>query len=457
MGRLKRESSSFSAGSQDSARSIAIAPDGKLILAGYSESGVRSYFALTRYSADGILDSTFDNDGKVTTDISDQGQVNDIVIQPDGKIVVAGYSHNGANYDFTVIRCLADSVTDKSNTASQDASWVNSTIAAISSEVLKPAHQVSGVIKWPTHSADLRLLNSSGAPIFTSFASADNVATTPADSRNANELDDNSFVEIQEPARTRDVPSTTLPSAWWPKIAHATQTVFSLSTSFSEQTPEVMKWSANLKQSTTLWTPDRKVLPNYNGYAISPNEGFLSVVVEKSDGQQGLPGFELLIWDLRRDRATGRQACEFPYGLSFSPNSDIVVLLTNGFLTVINASTGDENYKVPCANIQDFAFSPDSTEIAVVSEDRTLRRLRMKDGSEIASVEAHEIAARGVAYSSDGRTLGTVGMDGYFRCWRVEVMEATMALPLGTPLLQLRFSPTAVPQQLLTPKAASSC
>ena len=47
---------SFSAGSQDSARSIAIAPDGKLILAGYSESGVRSYFALTRYSADGILD-----------------------------------------------------------------------------------------------------------------------------------------------------------------------------------------------------------------------------------------------------------------------------------------------------------------------------------------------------------------------------------------------------------------
>jgi len=157
-------------------------------------------------------------------------------------------------------------------------------------------------------------------------------------------------------------------------------------------------------------------------------------------------------FDLRRDRATGRQACEFPFGLSFSPNSDIVVLLTNGFLTVINASTGDENYKVPCANIQDFAFSPDSTEIAVVSEDRTLRRLRMKDGSEIARVEAHEIAARGVAYSPDGRTLGTVGMDGYIRCWRVEVMEATIVLPLGTPLQQLRFSPNGRAAAILDAK-----
>lgn len=93
---------SFSAGSQDSARSIAIAPDGKLILAGYSESGVRSYFELTRYSVDGILDSTFDNDGKVTTDISDQGQVNDIVIQPDGKIVAVGNIRPASTGQFSI-------------------------------------------------------------------------------------------------------------------------------------------------------------------------------------------------------------------------------------------------------------------------------------------------------------------------------------------------------------------
>jgi uncharacterized delta-60 repeat protein len=42
--------------------------DGKLVVAGYSYNGSNDDFALVRYNADGSLDTGFDGDGKVTTD-----------------------------------------------------------------------------------------------------------------------------------------------------------------------------------------------------------------------------------------------------------------------------------------------------------------------------------------------------------------------------------------------------
>lgn len=90
----------------DEAYSVAIQTDGKIVVAGASVNGAGNYdFALARYNSDGSLDNTFDSDGKVTTAI---GTTNDyaysLVIQPDGKIVVAGVSLNGGNDDFAVAR-----------------------------------------------------------------------------------------------------------------------------------------------------------------------------------------------------------------------------------------------------------------------------------------------------------------------------------------------------------------
>ena len=63
----------------------------------------------------GSLDLTFDADGKVTTSI---GTFNDearaIKIQNDGKIVVAGKSFNGTNYDFAVVRYNTNGSLDNS-------------------------------------------------------------------------------------------------------------------------------------------------------------------------------------------------------------------------------------------------------------------------------------------------------------------------------------------------------
>ena len=89
----------------DYAESVAIQSDGKIVAAGFSYNGSNNDFALVRYNTDGTLDTSFDSDGKVTTAIgSSDEQALSVAIQSDGKIVVAGYSNNGSNDDFALVR-----------------------------------------------------------------------------------------------------------------------------------------------------------------------------------------------------------------------------------------------------------------------------------------------------------------------------------------------------------------
>ena len=53
----------------DYSRSVAIQSDGKIVAAGESFSGSSWDFALVRYNTDGSLDTSFDSDGKVTTEV----------------------------------------------------------------------------------------------------------------------------------------------------------------------------------------------------------------------------------------------------------------------------------------------------------------------------------------------------------------------------------------------------
>ena len=76
----------------DYVNSIAIQSDGKIIAAGASYIGDHSDFALARYNSDGSLDTTFDTDGKVTTDFGADEYGFSIAMQVDGKIVMSGKS-----------------------------------------------------------------------------------------------------------------------------------------------------------------------------------------------------------------------------------------------------------------------------------------------------------------------------------------------------------------------------
>lgn len=69
---------------------IVLQPDGKIVLAGWSSFiGPRSAnFVLIRFNADGRPDSTFGENGRAA--IAEGDRIHDLVIQPDGKILVAG-------------------------------------------------------------------------------------------------------------------------------------------------------------------------------------------------------------------------------------------------------------------------------------------------------------------------------------------------------------------------------
>jgi uncharacterized delta-60 repeat protein len=108
-------------GGQDRAYALALQPDGKIVVAGEAlqgpniASGERN-FALARYNVDGTLDRTFGGDGKVTTDFgsgSEDDVINALVLQPNGNIVVAGYSTVSGGRDFALARYNTDGGLDK--------------------------------------------------------------------------------------------------------------------------------------------------------------------------------------------------------------------------------------------------------------------------------------------------------------------------------------------------------
>jgi uncharacterized delta-60 repeat protein/uncharacterized repeat protein (TIGR01451 family) len=92
---------------------VAIQADGKIVAAGYADvSGTRD-FAVARYNADGSLDTTFDGDGKVTTDFADSTDVAwGMAIQGDGKIVAAGLADVSGTGDFALARYNPDGSLD---------------------------------------------------------------------------------------------------------------------------------------------------------------------------------------------------------------------------------------------------------------------------------------------------------------------------------------------------------
>ena len=105
----------------DRATAVAIQPDGKIVAAGSSFTNGTGYgFALVRYNPDGSLDNTFSGDGIQHDDISaGSDEAYSIALQPDGKIVLAGYANNGSsNDDFALLRYNPDGTLD--NTFSGD-------------------------------------------------------------------------------------------------------------------------------------------------------------------------------------------------------------------------------------------------------------------------------------------------------------------------------------------------
>lgn len=101
-------------GEDDAGRSVVIQSDGKIVVGGYCYNGLDLEFALVRYNADGTLDASFGVDGKLSTAVGAYGVGQSVTVQSDGKILLAGTSHSGADEDFALIRYNADGTIDTS-------------------------------------------------------------------------------------------------------------------------------------------------------------------------------------------------------------------------------------------------------------------------------------------------------------------------------------------------------
>jgi len=107
----------------NSASSIAIAPDGNIVVGGNADFNNQSArggnLLVERLTASGQLDTSFGNGGIVTTDLCAACNFNDrvtgLVVQPDGKIAVSAYSiRSGGDTRFIVARYTASGALDAS-------------------------------------------------------------------------------------------------------------------------------------------------------------------------------------------------------------------------------------------------------------------------------------------------------------------------------------------------------
>ena len=75
-------------GGADSGQAVALQPDGKILVAGYG--GPNTAMTVTRLNPDGSLDIGFDGDGTAGVDLGGPDFAYALALQPDGKVVIVG-------------------------------------------------------------------------------------------------------------------------------------------------------------------------------------------------------------------------------------------------------------------------------------------------------------------------------------------------------------------------------
>jgi uncharacterized delta-60 repeat protein len=112
-----QETTRFPFPSYDYGRSITVDSLGRIVVAGYSytTNGQNNDFTVARFNSAGTLDPTFGGTGLVTVAF---GAFDDyaygVAVDSLDRVVVAGSTFNGSNYDFAVARLTTDGALDSS-------------------------------------------------------------------------------------------------------------------------------------------------------------------------------------------------------------------------------------------------------------------------------------------------------------------------------------------------------
>jgi uncharacterized delta-60 repeat protein len=100
-------------GTSDIANAVAVDQNGRIVLAGVCTPSGQRDFCLARLTPDGALDNSFDNNGRLSTEIDGDDEAVAVAIRRDGKILVAGTCKQGVNdSNFCVARYETDGALD---------------------------------------------------------------------------------------------------------------------------------------------------------------------------------------------------------------------------------------------------------------------------------------------------------------------------------------------------------
>ena len=105
-------------GLDENAYAIAMQNNGKILVAGYSDNGSNDDFMIVRFNRNGTLDTTFSLDGIVTTDFEGRDdRAYSIIVLPNNKILVGGYAEDDygpRDKDFAIVLYNQDGSIDLS-------------------------------------------------------------------------------------------------------------------------------------------------------------------------------------------------------------------------------------------------------------------------------------------------------------------------------------------------------
>jgi uncharacterized delta-60 repeat protein len=104
-------------GPGEQCNAVAVQADGSIVSAGYTYESGASRVALTRHTPSGQLDPLFGAGGKLVINASGSAsgasEAKALLVQPDGKLLVAGYAFSaGGNQDFLLMRLNVDGSPD---------------------------------------------------------------------------------------------------------------------------------------------------------------------------------------------------------------------------------------------------------------------------------------------------------------------------------------------------------
>ena len=102
-------------GAEDHGQAVAVQANGKLVVAGYSNLFGTNDALILRFNDNGALDRTFDNDGRRIFISNGDERIQAVAVQSsDGKIVAAGHTNFFGTNDILVLRFHADGRLDSS-------------------------------------------------------------------------------------------------------------------------------------------------------------------------------------------------------------------------------------------------------------------------------------------------------------------------------------------------------